>query len=346
MAPRILIIRLSAIGDVVFASPLIAAARRRWPEAYLAWLVEPAAAPLLSANPSLDEVIVWPKAQWKRLWKERKLLQLWREMRAFRRTLREQRFDLVFDVQGLFKSALMAWLTAAPSRLALNSGEPTRGFVSARLNKPASDRIGSEYLAFAEWAGLEPADFAMTVALDDRCRRIRDAERQQGNYVVLCAFTTRPQKHWRDDGWRQLAASLAHRGWRVLLLGGPGDVAAAAPILVGGVIESRVGTARLDETAAIISGADALIGVDTGLTHMGIAFGIPTVALFGSTCPYRRTTRANARVIYHDLPCAPCRRNPTCGGSFDCLVGITPAEVMAEFDLATAAGSALLVEPV
>lgn len=346
MVDRVLIIRLSALGDVVFASPLIAATRRTYPDAAIAWLVEPAAAPLLRANPDLDEVIIWPKSQWQQMWREGRYRDLWAALRAFRRELRQRRFDLVLDVQGLLKSAVMGWLTGAPQRLALDSGEPTRGLITRRLRKPSSDRIGSEYLAFAEWAGLTPADFAMDVALDEHCRSVRDAEQARGAYAVICAFTTRPQKHWRNDGWREVAMDLSARGLRVLLLGGPGDVAAAADIIEGSGIESRVGSLKLDETAAVIAGASALVGVDTGLTHMGIAYGVPTVALFGSTCPYRRTTRANAQVIYHDLLCAPCRRNPTCEGRFDCLMDISPAEVSATLDTVLAADASLLIEPV
>ncbi len=346
MAERILIIRLSALGDVVFASPLIAATRRRYPNARISWLVEPAAAPLLRANPTLDEVIVWPKTEWKRLWRERRFGELWATVRRFRRELRGHRFDLVLDVQGLLKSALMGWLTGAPTRLALDSGEPTRALLTRRLKKPDSDRIGSEYLAFADWAGLASGDFAMEVALDERCQGAGAAERARGRYAVICAFTTRPQKHWVNDGWRAVAAELETRGMRVLLLGGPDDVEAAADILAGTGIESRVGSLKLDETAAVIAGAEALIGVDTGLTHMGIAFGVPTVALFGSTCPYKRTTRANARVIYHGLACAPCRRHPTCEGRFDCLTGITAAEVSDTLDAVMQAERSLLIEPV
>jgi heptosyltransferase-1 len=93
-------------------------------------------------------------------------------------------------------------------------------------------------------------------------------------------------------------------------------------------VENWVGVHPLGVSAALIQGADAVIGVDTGLTHMGIAAGVPTVALFGSTCPYTQTGRDNVRVIYHALPCSPCKRSPTCGGHFDCMGGIRPVEVL------------------
>ena len=85
-------------------------------------------------------------------------------------------------------------------------------------------------------------------------------------------------------------------------------------------------------SASLVKQAVAVIGVDTGLTHMGIAAGIPTVALFGSTCPYLETGRDNVRVIYHGLQCAPCKRRPPCAGRFDFMVGITPDEALSAFN--------------
>jgi heptosyltransferase-1 len=79
-----------------------------------------------------------------------------------------------------------------------------------------------------------------------------------------------------------------------------------------------------------VRSAGLLVGVDTGLTHMGIAFSVPTVAIFGSTCPYTKTGRANARVIWLGMHCSPCRRRPTCGGAWTCLRDITPERVLDE----------------
>ena len=93
-----------------------------------------------------------------------------------------------------------------------------------------------------------------------------------------------------------------------------------------------VGSYPLGVSAGLVKQAAGVIGVDTGLTHMGIAAGIPTVALFGSTCPYLETGRDNVRVIYHGLVCAPCKRSPTCAGRFDCMVGITADEALSAFN--------------
>ena len=95
---RILVIRLSAIGDIVFASPLIAALRRAYPQAHLAWLAQPECEPLLRHHPDLDQVILWPRGEWQALWRERRWRELGRRVRALRAVLRRQRFELVMDL--------------------------------------------------------------------------------------------------------------------------------------------------------------------------------------------------------------------------------------------------------
>ena len=82
----------------------------------------------------------------------------------------------------------------------------------------------------------------------------------------------------------------------------------------------------------LIRGARLLVGVDTGITHLGVAMGAPTLALFGSTCPYLRAPEGRLQVVYLPRPCSPCRRNPTCGGRFDCMREIDVDRVAAAVD--------------
>lgn len=333
----ILIIRLSAIGDIVMASPLARALRTRYPDAHIAWLVQPEAKALLEANRDLDEVIVWPRGEWKRLWRERRWLDLFGKIRAFTRDLRSRRFDLVIDAQGLLKSGVWAWLSGAPERIGLRSKEGSQRLMTRVIHKPAGDkRIGSEYLHLAAELGLDTNDFDMRVALapEDEAfaaELIRTEGLERG-YAVICPFTTRPQKHWVEARWPELAARLgAELELPAVMLGGPGDVPAAQRIMAGAGsrIVDLTGRTTLRQAAALIRNSALLIGVDTGLTHMGIAFNVPTVVLFGSTCPYTDTRHDNAVVLYKKLDCSPCKRNPTCEGRYTCMTSITVDEVLA-----------------
>lgn len=334
---RILIIRLSAIGDIVMASGLIPALRRKWPDAHLGWLAESPGASLLAANPRLDEVIVWPRQRWRRLCAERRYPKLLRSARDFAARLRERRYDLVLDLQGLLKSALWARLSGAPQRIGLASREGSQWLMTEVLQPPRSDRrIGSEYRYLAEWLGIEasrlPMDLALTAADRQGVRQALVRHALDGDYAVLCPFTTRAQKHWFDESWRDLAQELAGRfGLASVILGGP-EVRAEGARIAGEAsvpLVNLAGALTLRESAAGIAGARLLVGVDTGLTHIGTAAGIPTVALFGSTRPYLKTDSPLTRVLYQGLWCSPCRRRPLCGGEYSCMRLHRPAQVLA-----------------
>jgi heptosyltransferase-1 len=339
---RILIIRSSAIGDVVFASPIAAALKRTYPHAHIAWLVEPGIDTLLRPNPHIDERILWPKAEWKALWRDGRRLEFLRRVRAFRAQLRERHFDVVLDLQGLLKSGLLAWLTGAPRRVGLGSREGSQWLMTEVVPRGGDiARISSEYFYLAQQLGLDAGDFMPQLYLDPNAEA-RALERlaanglAPGRYAVFAAFTTRPQKHWFADAWQTFAPMLQQQtGLTPLLLGGAADREAAAQLVHGAPnIVDLTGQTSLAETAALVRHASAVIGVDTGLTHMGIAFGRPTVAIFGSTCPYSVTGRNNARVIWLGLSCSPCGRKPTCGGAWTCLRDIGPERVLHELQLA------------
>jgi heptosyltransferase I len=333
----ILIIRLSAIGDVVMATPLIRALRARYPHARIAWLAEPQVQDLLAAHPLLDEVIAWPRGEWARLWRDKRYLDVLRAVRGLRARLKALQPDLTLDLQGLLKSGLWAWLSGAKERIGLGSREGSRLLMTRVLPRAGDpERIGSEYLFLAQTLGLPVDNFEMDVALTQEdesfARQFIGSHDLERGYAALCPFTTRPQKHWFEERWVGLLPRLREElGLAAVLLGGPADREAAERLTraCGGRLADAVGHTRLRQAAALIKHARLLIGVDTGLTHMGIAFHVPTIALFGSTHPYGDTTQDNAVVLYHKLPCSPCRRNPTCNGAFTCMLSITEDEVIA-----------------
>ena len=333
---RILLIRLSALGDVVFATTLINSFRRRYPQAHLAWMVAQPFADVLASQTQLDEIIILPVADWGRLARAGNYLQLLAAVKRFYRDLRARQFDVAIDLQGLLKSGTWAWLSGAPQRIGLGSREGSQHLMTRTVDRRGGprERIASEYLHLARELGLETDGFGMHVAVSERGRQQADnlLRPRIGNatHGVICPFTTRPQKHWLVAHWQALVPLLEARfGLPVVMLGGPGDRAAASDLAAGCGVVDLAGQTDIQGAAAVIAGAAYVIGVDTGLTHMGIALGRPTLCLFGSTRPYTDTATGRARVLYHDMPCAPCRRHPTCDGRFDCMRAITPAEVAA-----------------
>ncbi|KPV41064.1 hypothetical protein AN478_03835 [Thiohalorhabdus denitrificans] len=338
-APRaILVIRLSAIGDVVMASAVLPVLRRAYPDARIDWLAEPPADAVLAAREELGEVIRWPKAEWRGLLRRGRLWALLRAFLGLARGLRRNRYDLVLDLQGLAKSGLWARLTGAPERVGLGSREGSRWLMTRVVARDGNEeRIASEYRNLVRELGLEPGAFPLAPAVSGTARE--EAARAlaeagiKGPFAVLAPFTTRPQKHWLEERWADLAARIRDgMGLPVVLVGGPGDRAAAARIAARteGEVADLAGRTGLAGSLAVLREAALCVGVDTGLTHAAIGFGTPTVALFGSTRPYLDPATPSARVLYSGLPCAPCGRRPTCGGAFHCMAAIPVDDVLAE----------------
>ncbi|MGB0955719.1 MAG: glycosyltransferase family 9 protein [Panacagrimonas sp.] len=317
-APRILIVRVSALGDIVFATSLLHGLRQRWPDAHIDWAVQSGFAGVLENDTRINRLIRLPT----------RLRLTPGVISALRAEFSKGAYDWVIDAQGLLKTRFLARLVPNAYRIGFESKEPGACWMDQLLPKGgAITDIASEYRFLAQSITAMPAPAPRLNAIDHKA-----VLKHAADYTVLCPFTTRPQKHWMQENWGQLAALIHARGLGpVVLMGGPGDVAAARDIedtLPQGSI-NLVGKTRLDAVAGVIAGARLLIGVDTGLTHIGIATGRPVVALFGSTCPYTGGADSPLRVMYDALPCAPCKRRPSCNGAFDCMRGLSPERVCA-----------------
>lgn len=319
-APRILIVRLSSIGDLVFSTSLLRALRAAWPQAHIGWLVRHDLAGWLRADPDVDVVHAWRPPG------SRNPLAWWRSLRALRRELRGAGYELAIDAQGLLKSRVLNRLSGARLRVGFDSKEPGGFLLHRRLARDGdSALISSEYRELAQRltgrAGPPPS------------LRLPSPQRELPRGVaVLCPFTTRPQKHWFDEYWPQLADRLERGlGLRSVILGGPGERAHAQRLLERCPASTRslAGETSLLEAAQLIAAARLVVGVDTGLTHMGVALGVPTVPLFGSTVPYRCGGSGPMQVLHDARPCSPCKRSPSCAGAFTCMRELTPQRAYA-----------------
>lgn len=331
--PAVLLVKLSAIGDIVMASGLPSNIKSSLNASRIVWLTEAPYASFIAAHPDVDQVIPWPKKEWSALAKKKRWLSLCRAVRAFKTELSSHHFDIAIDAQGLLKSAFLCWLSGAGRRIGFKSKEHSHWLLTESLNKPDSDDISSEYKALGRYLGAN--DFTMTLpASGPAVRQAKDALAASGinhDYIVLCPFTTRPQKHWPVQHWKDVIAWLNnHDSLPVIITGGPDDADTASELASGKEhIFSFAGKLSLAASGAILANAHAVVGVDTGLTHLAICHQRPVLALFGSTCPYTKTDNPDATVLYENLPCAPCKRKPVCNGAYDCMRAITPQKVTA-----------------
>ncbi len=359
-SPRaILLVRLTARGDVLLASPVVEALRRRYPQAHIAWAVESHARSMIEHHEDLDEIIVWDRAGWKAMIRAGRWRELRRAFRELRRRLRAPGFDVALDLQGLLRSGWVAWLSGAPLRIGLGSKEGSRVLMTGTVPRygtgPGSTSL--QYPYFAGALGLPNDASSLHLALSDAEERfvqrfVAESGLSSG-YAALAPFTTRPQKHWFEDRWGALAARICHQlGLPVVILGGPADRDAAGRIarLAAECIHGRAavqtgdgnagvrsqaavidltGRTRLGEAAAVVKHARLFVGVDTCLTHVSVAFRRPSVLLFGSNIPYRGAPHERARIALELQPCAPCGNHPTCGGEFRCMRALGIDEVFA-----------------
>lgn len=308
--------------------------KSKYPDSRLLWLAEPHVGGLLANNPFVDKVVIFNKQLYKKLWSSKKYLHLILEVFRFIKALRAENINIVFDVQGLLRTRVIAWLTGARSRYGFNSKEPGKFLLTNILTKSSlGTRMGNEYYEMLEQIGASCVGLKQKVYEDTKSQRDTQSFLMMRGickpYIVLAPFTTRPQKHWTDEGWKIVARNLYElHSFEIIWLGGENDRSNAQRLAKESVGVSLAGDTNLMSASIIIGGAVALIGVDTGLTHIGSAYGTPTVAIFGSTCPYTDGNSAKTIVLYSNLVCSPCRRKPICGQQYDCMVSIAPENVI------------------
>lgn len=328
---HILIVRLSAIGDVAMATSLLPPLRRAYPDAKIYWLTEEIGAELLEENRYIERVIVAPRRRWRIFSKERKYLQLSRELWRFARELRRLKPDLTLDAQGLLRSGLWARIAGGKYRIGLGSKEGSQVLMHAVVD-PQLDHRGRmchEYRNLIEHLGIVVEPFEL--GLNPSSRAIRAAQELLSpgtkKPILLFPFTTRPQKHWFEERWVELSKRFASDGHPVWILGGPHDEEAAKRMAEasGGAITKVVAgwQSNLGEKMGIIHCAAGSVGVDTGLSHISIGLKTPTVVLFGSTCGYVDASPLPGKILYTWMDCSPCRRHPTCNGAFTCMRQLT-----------------------
>jgi heptosyltransferase I len=326
-ASRICIIKPSALGDIVHALPVLTGLRRRYPDAWISWVVNRSYEPLLQGHPDLNETIPFDRGVAKRQgW--------WKALLSFRRflvELRWRRFDLVLDLQGLLKSGLMTWATRAPRRIGLSSAREGASWCctdivggTGRLDAHAVDR----YWEAARALGAKEEDrvfrlppFHAAQAMAEET--LRDFPRPW----MMCAVGSRWEtKRWPPSFFGELLRRAQEMsGGTVVFVGGGEDTPASieAARSLSGPLLILTGQTTFPQLAATLSRADVMVANDTGPLHLACALGRPVVAPY--TC-----TRAALTGPYGQRDRA-IETNVWCAGSLvkqcprmECMAELTP----------------------
>lgn len=328
---NILIVKLSAIGDVIHALPVAHALKQQYPESRITWVVEKQAYDLLTNNPDIDEIILFEKPKFK------SIIGVLKYAPDFSRMLKERRFDLAIDLQGLFKSAAVTILSGAKQRFGYCNMRELSQWVSEPVcGENRQGHIVERYLDVVRFIGCDVSEvvFSMNITAEEAARAALTAA-QAGlptgqSYAVLAPGTNWTSKCWPTGHFAQLASELFQTGIIPVIIGGPGDAELAAQILSQSPQAiNLVGKTTLKELAYVIKNASFFVGGDTGPMHLAVAVQTPVIALFGPTNPDRNGPYGQGRhtVITIMSDCRGCWKRQ-CPEGRPCMATIDVRQVM------------------
>jgi heptosyltransferase-1 len=283
-APRALFVKLSSLGDVIHHFPAVSDLRTHRPEVEIDWAVEEAYAPLVRLHPAVSQVI---PVGLRRLRSSLLAPAAWGALSGARRALRERPYDWIVDAQGLLKSVAVARLATGPTfgydRLSIRERAAARFYdqaiaVSRRLHAVERNRrlVGAVFGYVPEG----PPDYGLDLPAG------APAWAPAGRFVVALHASSRRDKRWPDDRWAALATRLQAESITVVYPGGSeAERAQAARLAAASPGAFAAPAMTLPEAAALLARASAVVGVDTGLTHLAVALGTPTVGLYVATEP-------------------------------------------------------------
>jgi len=356
---KILLIKLSAVGDVVHTIPVLNKLRRRYPMAQLDWLVTPAIAELLRHHPAITQIIEFEREAWSTPWR----LTPFSSFARLAAKLRAASYDLVVDMHGQFRTAVLTFATGAPARIGFDrprarvwDASPRKFPEQARKHAWQGAREGSwvaythhipvptldlhavdRYLNVGPILGLdsEPVDFSFPIpqsAVSWVEALLAEHGADGAEIVIMAPGTIWETKHWGSEKFAEVAGHFLSKGLAVILIGSQRErvvceeVAALAP----GVID-LAGMTALSELAALIRRSTISITNDSGPMHLAVALDRPVVSIFGPTDPvwigpYRR---ADA-VLHADLECSPCylRKIKHCHHGHACMRSVSAPAVI------------------
>ena len=354
---KILLIRLRLIGDVVFTTPMPRALKRAFPDSHLAYLVEPEAAPVVAGNRSIDEVIVAPRPGG--------LARLRVDLGLATR-LRRARYDVVVDLHGGPRSAWLAYLSGAPTRIGYEI--PGRTWMyTRRVARPRALRARHSVVnqwdlleAIDGWPGAGPEQDRDAVEMTpDAAAEAAMAARLLGagitaghELIVVHVSAGNAFRRWPEPAFAALVAGLADASpaRRIVLSSGPSDRAAAAR--VGAAARTRLAAAAdrvvdlgefdLAQLRALVARSRLFVGGDTGPLHIAATTATPIVGIYGPTesvrsAPWRDPRLATESVEIAGLPCRPCDQRVCEPGDYRCLTTLRPEDVLLAADRAMTA---------
>ena len=340
---NILIIKLSAIGDVVQALPALEAIKTVFPASSVTWVVEEAAAGILEGHPLIDTLLVSGRKSWvPMLSHPRTFREGFRKIIAFLQALRATRYDIAIDLQGLLKSGVLIGLAHADRKIGFaGSRELSSLFLNERMpaydkNKHALER----YLDVARYLGAREVTSSCTLPIGQERsameQRLSKAGLKRKPLIIMNPVARWETKLWPEQNFAALADRLvAEKQVTIIFTGSRADYATVSRIMnmMKQHAENWAGDTTLKELAALASQADLFVTTDTGPMHVAVAAQAKVLALFGPTAPWRTGPYGPSHIVVRaGIECSPCFKRK-CKDAIRCMRMISVDDVMRNIPL-------------
>ncbi|WP_062746893.1 lipopolysaccharide heptosyltransferase RfaC [Erwinia persicina] len=283
---RVLIIKTSSMGDVLHALPALTDAMHAIPEIRFDWVVEEGFAQIPSWHPAVDRVLPVAIRRWRKHWFGSQVRE---ERVVFKRALQSREYDAVIDAQGLMKSAALVTRLAKGEKHGQDSRSAREPFASWWYDKrhevsKQQHAVQRTRELFAKSLGYELPATTGDYAIAQHFTQALPADADR--YLVFLHATTRDNKHWPEDHWRELIGLMQPSGLKIKLPWGAEHEHQRAVRLADGFDFVEVlPRLTLEQVARTLAGARAVVSVDTGLSHLTAALDRPNITLYGPTDP-------------------------------------------------------------
>ncbi len=354
---NILIIKMSSLGDIIHALPFAAALRHRFPRATISWLVHPQFSAFVPEAPLIDEVLYFDKAAFKKMgWNEKIAY-----AKAKRQELHSKKFDLVIDLQGLFKSGALAYLTGCKNKIGYCQMREGSSLVSKPIvGTHAKDHVIERYLDVARALGADCSKIEYPLPnLDKEAAEVAAMlANLRGPYIVMAPGARWETKQWPAGHFAELGRMFMADGYNVVLAGAPADEPKGLEIeeIVGqkgssgsvqrreaagkdktspvaerggaesgtGALVNLIGKTNIRQLGALIKNSIFYVSADTGPLHIAAALQKPLAAIYGPTKPDRTGPYGDDRAVILTSPiyCAGCLQKHC--DHWQCMAMVTP----------------------
>ena len=350
---KILIIKPSSLGDVIHSLPFLKVIKSTFHDADIEWVISKNLKEILEGNPLINRLIVFDKDSWTKIGNLSKTV---KEAIGLINILKSGHYDMVVDLQGLLRSGLITFFTSSPLKVGFkNAREGSSIFYNKKISVNGSLHAVDRYLEIAKAIqkiqkiqnpkskiqNLGKAEFPLNVdkTAAENIKKLLGGLKEK-EYIVIVPSARWETKRWPAGNFSRLISKLPIQ---CVIAGSSADKDVAQEVIdsSGSSIINLCGRTNLKELTALIAGAKAVVSNDSGPMHIAAALGVPVIALFGPTDPYKtgpygwseiraEQEKKNLRVIRASIPCSPCFKKKC--KDLLCMDGISVGAVLKELE--------------